>query len=51
MGREITRLVDGVKELGHYRLSWEVRDLPSGVYFYWLVAEGVILMRYMILLK
>ncbi len=51
MGREVARLLNGVKEPGHYRLSWDASDQPSGVYFYRLTAEGLIQTRYMILLR
>ncbi len=41
LGREVTRLVDGVRAAGRHRVEFEVGALPSGVYFYELQAGSV----------
>ncbi|RKX70179.1 hypothetical protein DRP53_05850 [candidate division WOR-3 bacterium] len=44
-GREVRRLVDGIKEAGFYTVNWDGKDgrgkpVPSGVYFYRLETDG-----------
>ena len=41
LGREIARLVDGRQEAGWYTVSWDARNVPSGVYFYRLQAVSI----------
>ena len=38
-GREVARLVDGIKEAGRHKVVFDGRSLASGVYIYKLVAE------------
>jgi len=38
LGREVASLVDGMKEVGNYSLEWNPEALPSGLYYYRLVA-------------
>lgn len=38
LGREITTLVNEKKTTGNYRVAWNADNLPSGTYFYRLVA-------------
>ena len=57
LGKTIATLVDGVEmEAGFHTTIWEGRNrndtaVPSGVYFYRLQAEGVVLTRKMTLVK
>ncbi len=32
LGREVAVLVDGVKEQGIFYVTWDARDLPTGLY-------------------
>jgi hypothetical protein len=41
LGREVAALVDGVKPAGTYTVTFSAVNLPSGVYFYRLVANAV----------
>ena len=40
LGREVATLVDGVREPGAYKVSFNAGGLTSGVYFYTLQADG-----------
>ncbi|OGU27357.1 MAG: hypothetical protein A2X66_03695 [Ignavibacteria bacterium GWA2_54_16] len=56
LGRELRVLQDGVQKAGNYVLTWDGRDervamVPSGVYFYRLVADRFLLTKKMILLR
>ncbi|MFQ6093941.1 MAG: choice-of-anchor D domain-containing protein, partial [bacterium] len=56
LGQEVRTLVDEVKEAGHYTVTWDGRDyqgdeVPSGVYFYRLEADGFSETRSMLLLR
>ena len=33
LGKEVEKIVDGIKESGVYSLSWDASDKPSGIYF------------------
>lgn len=55
-GRRVLTLVDGERGAGTHNVIWEGRDavgraVPSGVYYYRLVAEGRAHKRSMVLLK
>ncbi len=39
-GRKVATLVDGVRTASSYNVRWEAGNLPSGVYFYQLRADG-----------
>ena len=39
-GREIKKLEEGSFEAGYYALRLHSTDLPSGIYFYRLIADG-----------
>lgn len=39
LGREVAKLVDEELQPGEYRLQFEANSLPSGVYFYRIVAQ------------
>ncbi len=51
LGREVARLVDDVLQPGYYTARFEGHTLASGVYFYRLIAGGVVEMRKMQLVK
>lgn len=34
LGREVTRLIDGVVSAGRHEAQWNASNMPSGVYFY-----------------
>jgi hypothetical protein len=38
LGREVTTLVEEVKQPGTYRVTWDASGLASGIYFYRLIA-------------
>ncbi len=38
LGRVVATLVDEIKPAGTYRVTWDAGEMPSGVYFYRLVA-------------
>jgi len=50
-GEEITTLVDGVRQPGTYRVSFDGSDLPSGVYIYRMTAGKFTAGGKMILMK
>jgi hypothetical protein len=52
VGKEISTLVNGKKQPGTYEVSFDGSNLPSGIYFYSLFADGKIMdTKKMILLK
>jgi hypothetical protein len=51
LGIQVGTLVDGVLRPGSHRRQWDARDLPSGVYFYRLVAGSFVETRKMLLLR
>ena len=51
LGREVTTIADEVKPAGTYTIIWNAMDMPSGVYFYKLTANGFVQTRKMILQK
>ncbi|MCX6145607.1 MAG: family 43 glycosylhydrolase [Ignavibacteriales bacterium] len=51
LGREISTLVNDVRQAGTYTLGWDASSLPSGVYFYRLWAGDFVETKKMILAK
>jgi len=51
LGQKITTLVDKKQLAGSYKLNWDVRNLPSGIYYYRLVAGGYREVKKMVLVK
>ena len=51
LGQEVGTLVDGIKNSGRYRVTFDGTDLTSGVYFYTLQATGFVATRKLVLLK
>ncbi|GEM_PF-2074907 len=40
LGREVATLVDGFKDGGNHSVEWSAEHLPSGIYFYRLIADN-----------
>ncbi len=51
LGREIEKLVDGVRAAGSYTVLWDASSRPSGVYYYRLKAGEYTLTRAMVLIR
>jgi hypothetical protein len=51
LGREVSTLVNEVKEPGTYTVQFDATDLPSGVYFYRLTAGDFVATKKVVLMK
>ncbi len=51
LGREVATVVNARKPAGEYTVEWNAANLPSGVYFYRLVAGDFVETRKMILMR
>ena len=51
LGQEVATLVNGEKSAGRYEVVWDARNLPSGIYFYRLQANGFSEVKKLLLLK
>ena len=51
LGRQIATLVNGKNEPGEHSISWNALNVPSGVYFYRIVAGDFVQTQKMILMK
>lgn len=51
LGREIKSIFNEFKDAGHYKVIFNGKDLPSGIYYYRLVTENNYQTKPMILLK
>lgn len=51
LGRQITVLVDEIKEPGQYSVSFDGSTLPTGVYFYQIVTGNKSIMKKMSVVK
>jgi len=51
LGREIKTLINEIKYPGNYTVRWNATGMPSGVYFYRLMAETGVLQKKMVLLR
>jgi hypothetical protein len=51
LGREVTTLVNETKSTGSYEITFDASNLPSGTYFYTLIADNYSATKKMILLK
>ena len=51
LGREVSRLMDGVQEAGTHEVVFQANDLPSGLYLYKLVSPAGAQTRTMLLMK
>jgi hypothetical protein len=50
-GRQVVRLVDGVRSAGHHMVEWNAAGMPSGVYYCRMEAGDFTATRRVILLK
>ena len=51
LGREVTTLVNETKSTGSYEFTFDASNLPSGTYFYTMIADNYLATKKMILLK
>ncbi len=51
LGQKVATLVNGLKEPGHYSVSWNAGSLPSGVYFYRLTSPSFVSVKKMMLVR
>jgi uncharacterized protein (TIGR02145 family) len=51
LGREVATLVQDKKQQGEYSVTWNADNVPSGVYFYKLLAGDFIETKKMVLMK
>ncbi len=51
LGAEIAHLVNNYQPAGKYSIVWNARNVPSGVYFYRLKADGFVDTKKMVLIK
>ncbi len=51
LGRKVRTLFDGIKSAGNHSVLFEASDLPSGIYFYALSQNGLIISKKMLLVK
>lgn len=51
LGREVTTLVEGVKQPGTYSVTWDATGSPSGLYLYKLQAAGFTGIKKMVLVR
>ena len=51
LGEEVTNLVNEIKQIGDYEVSFDATYLPSGIYFYQMQSNNFIQTKKMILLK
>jgi hypothetical protein len=51
LGREVARPVDGYGEPGSHSVVWNAAGLPSGMYLYQMIVNGVSMVRTSLLLK
>ncbi len=51
LGKEVTRLVDGFKLAGSYRITWSAQNVPSGVYLCMIRSGNFLETKKIILLK
>lgn len=41
LGREVVALMNEIKPAGNYSVRWSAQGMPSGIYFYRLVANAI----------
>jgi len=51
LGKEIHTLIQGRYETGEYKIQWNAKNLPSGIYLYRLQAEDFTETKKLILLR
>ena len=51
LGQQVALLADGVRDSGTHEIVWDAQDIPGGVYFSRLNANGHLMTRKMVLVK
>jgi len=51
LGREVIKLINGIKDAGIYKMNFDAGDLPSGIYYYRLRGGDFSQTRKMLLMK
>jgi hypothetical protein len=51
LGREIAVLLNERKQAGEYNVTWNAENLPSGVYFYRIVAGEFVKTKKMVIVR
>jgi hypothetical protein len=51
LGRELTTLANEKKPVGEYTVTWNADNVPSGMYFYKLLAGDFVEIKKMVLMK
>lgn len=51
LGKEITSLINEVKSPGNYTVEYNAGNLPSGIYFYKIAADGYTAAKKMVIIK
>jgi phosphatidylserine/phosphatidylglycerophosphate/cardiolipin synthase-like enzyme len=51
LGRQVTTLLNEIKQAGYYKLTWNASSLPTGVYFYQVQAGNYFGVKKTLLLK
>lgn len=51
LGREVATLVNDVKPMGTYEVTWNAANLASGIYYYRMTAGSFSEVKKLILLK
>lgn len=51
IGREVTSLINSVQTPGHYNITYNAADLPTGVYFYKMVTKNGQFIKKMMFIK
>ncbi len=51
LGQRIATLVNGKNEPGEHSISWNALNVPSGIYFYRIVAEDFVQTKKMVVMK
>ena len=51
LGNSVKTIIEGTKNAGNYSVSFDASNLPSGVYFYTLIADGFRDTKRMVLIK
>lgn len=51
LGRNVATIVNQFLDKGEYKYQWNASDMPSGIYYYRLIAPDISETRMMILLK
>ena len=51
LGREVATIVNEVKQPGEYTVTWDARNIPSGVYYYRLTAGTFVSVKKLLLIR